>query len=25
MVEEGGVGLGEARLNCGHFSRFLRR
>jgi len=22
VVEEGGVGLGQARLNCGHFSRF---
>ncbi len=22
VVEEGGIGLGQARLNCGHFSRF---
>ena len=25
VVEEGGVDLGQVRLNCGHFSRFLRR
>jgi hypothetical protein len=23
-VEKGGIGLGQARLNCGHFSRFWR-